>query len=598
MPIEQNPAPTDRTEDLPAGNSLTRCSQNEWPAPAHRPGFQAALTSMIREIRLLLNPRGRSVTLSALLSVIILLSFPVLAEVSRQPIDNRVRSEEKLSPRLRQKIDSFAANPKLDAVPIIVQLTPSFFTRNAHFQDESSPANKNALPLINAYRARLTAAQIRLLSSSPDVDYVTLDVPIRSSSDLEGDGHWNGSPFLASIGADQLGTAGYSGDGVTVAVFDSGIQGHPDLETSRIVAAVDFTSGSAVRLQDSSDRYGHGTAIAGIIGGTGKASQGTYAGVAPAVSFVDVRVVGEDGTGLTSNLVKAIEWVIEHKQVYGIDVANLSVGHPPVESYQTDPLCQAAQKLVAAGIVTVASAGNTGKTEQHPKIWGAINSPANDPTVIAVYPVNTRGTATRDDDTSTSYGSRGPSYPDRIFKPDLAAPGNAIPSLLAKGSTIDVNHFSLQISEHYIELSGASMATAFVTGSIALLLEAHPELSPSLVKLLLLRSATGLQQAHILEQGHGLLNSAAAVRLARLLEVSENKAPGVRPSPWFSGWEDLSNHTSFSDRHRIPDHAHSDPALLHNSGRVTDRSQSCLNAIEFALTQACPDLPYDSAPHI
>ena len=249
---------------------------------------------------------------------------------------------------------------------------------------------------------------------------------------------------------------------------------------------------------------------------------------------MDLKVVGEDGSGLTSNLIQAIEWVIENKDLYDIRVANFSVGHPPLESYTTDPLNQAVQRLVESGVVTVASGGNLGKTSDYPEIWGAINSPANDPSVITVYPTKTGGTATHSDDTATTYGSRGPTYLDGLFKADLAAPGNKIPSLLADGSNISQGQPELQIDEHYITLSGSSMATPFVTGTIALMLEAtNPFLNPNITKLILLASAIKLQQPYVLEQGNGLVNAFTAVHLAKAIDMETHQLTASVSPQWF-----------------------------------------------------------------
>lgn len=381
----------------------------------------------------------------------------------------------KLSPVLRDQISFLLSNPHLDhEIPVIVRVNPDLFAQTAELEgSEFSQGSNKALSLINSYMTRLPAAEIKLLLESGAIEYITLDAPgsARQSSYGAEPNDENRNPFLAAIGADQVN--GYTGKGITVAVFDSGINRHPDLDSSRMLAVVDLTSGTPVLSEGHSDSYGHGTAVAGIVGGTGKESGGAYAGPAPEVSFVDLKVVGDDGSGLTSNLIQAIEWVIENKDLYDIRVANFSVGHPPLESYTTDPLNQAVQRLVESGVVTVASGGNLGKTSEYPEIWGAINSPANDPSVITVYPMKTGGTATHSDDTATTYGSRGPTYLDGLFKPDLAAPGNKIPSLLAEGSNISQGQPELQIDEHYITLSGSSMATPFVTGTIALMLEAQ-----------------------------------------------------------------------------------------------------------------------------
>ncbi|MDA2939274.1 S8 family serine peptidase, partial [Acidobacteria bacterium AH-259-A15] len=483
------------------------------------------------------------VNFSVLLAVALLVFFPSFARLSQSGSpDPLVRFAAKLSPVLREEVAFLASNPQFDyGVPIIVKVNSDFFAQNADLHGhESSQISTKILRLIGGYTARLTGAQIKLLLSSEVVEYVTLDIPVRATSDASGgDDNGHPSPFLAAIGANQVHAAGYTGKGVTVAVFDSGIASHPDLDASRILAAVDFTSGTAILSPSSSDNYGHGTAVAGIIGGTGRKSDGAYAGVAPGAKFVDLKVVGEDGTGLTSNLIKAIEWAIENKDVYGIRIANLSLGHPPVESYKTDPLCQAVEQLVAAGIVTVASAGNLGKTSNYPKIWGAINSPANDPAVIAVYPVNTHGSATHTDDIATTYGSRGPSYLDNLFKPDLSAPGNRIPTLLAEGSRIHLDHAELQIDHYYINLSGASAATPFVAGTVALMLEANPDLNPNMIKLTLLFTAIKLEQLHILEQGNGLVNALTAVRLSEAIDMEKRRLTDVVPRKWFLDGEEV-----------------------------------------------------------
>ena len=116
-------------------------------------------------------------------------------------------------------------------------------------------------------------------------------------------------------------------------MFDSGIQIHPDLGAKRIELAVDFTSGSPVFSHSNGDSFGHGTHVAGIIGGTGKKSNGHYRGVAPGVSFLDIKVIGDDGTGLTSNVIKAIDWLIQNQHEFNIRVANLSLSRPPLDPY-------------------------------------------------------------------------------------------------------------------------------------------------------------------------------------------------------------------------------------------------------------------------
>ncbi len=153
----------------------------------------------------------------------------------------------------------------------------------------------------------------------------------------------NPNEFLVPTGAKfshklSNGTRG----NLSVAVFDSGIASHPNAPGT-IVAVVDFTGESPKELPASSaqDLYGHGTAVAGIIAASGN-TDADWVGVAPGALLVDVRVINGQGFGQTSKLIQAMDWVIQNRQRFNIRVANLSLGHPPLESYTMDPLCQAA----------------------------------------------------------------------------------------------------------------------------------------------------------------------------------------------------------------------------------------------------------------
>ena len=212
--------------------------------------------------------------------------------------DSLAQHSSKLPAVLREEVAFLTSNPQIDEeIPVIVRAGPDSFEGSGQ-----------ALDLIHAYSTRLTGTQIQSLLDSGSVEYITLNVPIHTTSSDEGiDGHEDRSPFLAAIGADHVHQHGYTGEGVTVAVFDSGISGHSDLDPSRIVASVDFTSGTPIFITGDEDQYGHGTAVAGILGGTGEESNGAYAGVAPGVQFLNVKVIGEDGSGLTSNRRKETE---------------------------------------------------------------------------------------------------------------------------------------------------------------------------------------------------------------------------------------------------------------------------------------------------
>jgi serine protease AprX len=221
---------------------------------------------------------------------------------------------------------------------------------------------------------------------------------------------------------------GVTGNGVTVAVIDSGRASHPDLNDA-FVFDKDFTG------KGPKDQYGHGTHIAGIITGSGIASGTTPAnkGIAPDAKLVNLRVLDENGAGNASDVIAAIEWSIRNRYRFNIRVLNLSLGMYPTTSYKDDPMAQAVERAVAQGLVVVCAAGNFGKLPDGTPLVGTIVSPGFTPGALTVGAMNTHGTVGRNDDTMASYSSRGPvgSSTDKstwIIKPDLVAPGNAIVS--------------------------------------------------------------------------------------------------------------------------------------------------------------------------
>ena len=154
-------------------------------------------------------------------------------------------------------------------------------------------------------------------------------------------------------------------------------------------------------------------------------------GIAPDANIINVRVLGPDGTGSTSDVIAGMEWAIANRARYNIRVINLSLGHPVTEPSVTDPLCEEVEKATSLGIVVVAAAGNSGKTATGQTVLGSIASPGNSPFALTVGALNTWQTPGRSDDSVTTYSSRGPTRYELAVKPDVVAPGNKIVSLEA-----------------------------------------------------------------------------------------------------------------------------------------------------------------------
>jgi serine protease AprX len=327
---------------------------------------------------------------------------------------------------------------------------------------------------------------------------------------------------------------GYTGAGVTVAFIDSGLTqyAHPDIQDSRVLGFVDFVN-RIPRLR--SDENGHGTHVTGVVAGTGSL-EAKYAGIAPGVSIVSLKVLDQDGKGSIGDIIAAMEWVAQNSKRFNIKIVNMSVGAGVYESYWTDPLTLAAKALVDQGISVVAAAGNFGKSAQGDLQWGGITAPGVAPWVLTACAFSTVGTLDSADDTLASFSSSGPTAFDFTAKPDICAPGVGIVSVAAPESNLFSNAAlavpswlstpinSLFGHAPYMTLTGTSQATPFVTGTIALMLQANPNLTPNLIKAILQYTATMKAGVSPLRQGGGFMNTLGAVSLAKFYAQAE---PGL-----------------------------------------------------------------------
>ncbi|MBO8173068.1 MAG: S8 family peptidase [Bacillaceae bacterium] len=283
-----------------------------------------------------------------------------------------------------------------------------------------------------------------------------------------------------AIHAPVFSQRGLEGKGVTIAVVDTGIYPHDDLTRpeNRIKAFKDFVHNRV----DPYDDNGHGTHCAGDAAGNGYASQGKYRGPAPAANLVGVKVLDRLGSGQLSRVIAGVEWCIENKDRYGIDIISLSLGSEATQPAEQDPMVKIVEKAWENGIVVCAAAGNSGPDT------GTISSPGTSAKVITVGAMDDKNTDTRADDNIAEFSSRGPTI-DNLEKPDILAPGVDIVSLRSPQSYLDVTMKKNRIGKRYFTMSGTSMATPICAGVAALIKESKPNWSPDQIKQLLLDTA-------------------------------------------------------------------------------------------------------------
>ena len=349
------------------------------------------------------------------------------------------------------------------------------------------------------------------------------------------------SKFAAAVRADQV-WANRNGQGVGVAVVDSGIANHTDLQTngaSRIVAETNQTSATT-----ASDEYGHGTHVAGIVGGNGSLSGGMYSGVAPGVNLINVKVSNDQGLASTSDLIDGLQWILDNKVAYNIRVVNLSLNSTVAEPYHTSALDAAVEILWFNGITVVVAAGNNGTGEGPVTLY----PPANDPFVITVGAAEDKGTSGLSDDTMAFFSAYGTTE-GSFAKPDLVAPGRHVISALASTSVnAYVNYVLNRVDNNYFRMSGTSMAAAVVSGAAALLLQDEPGLTPDQVKYRLTATASTTWPGYdAAKAGAGYLDAYAAVNGTTTqsantgLQASQLLWTGSSPITWGSvNWNSVN----------------------------------------------------------
>jgi serine protease AprX len=312
-------------------------------------------------------------------------------------------------------------------------------------------------------------------------------------------------------GAADFWTAGYTGQGVDVAVIDSGVVPVDGLTApGKVVLGPDLSYESQNPATAHLDTYGHGTHVAGLIAGRDGAATAPYTdpshftGIAPDARIVSVKVADAHGSADVSQVIAAIDWVAQHRNdaPLHIRVLNLAFGTDSTQPWRYDPLAYAAEAAWRLGIVVVVSGGNGGASSD------SLADPAYDPNLLAVGAADTRGSLGVADDTVANFSSTG-----RSRHPDLVAPGVHMVSLRDPGSYVDQTFGSTgQVGDRFFRGSGTSQAAAVVSGAAALLLSQRPWLTPDQVKQVLVDSAQSLHGQPATRQGAGELDLHAALR--------------------------------------------------------------------------------------
>ena len=376
----------------------------------------------------------------------------------------------------------------------------------------------HGLAILDGAVAVVPAGEVAALRAAPGVAQVTPDGRLT----LDSIGGYDPTADAASLysteqitGVQSAWQGGATGQGVGVALIDTGVTPVQGLAASgQVINGPDLSFDSQTPQLTHLDEYGHGTHMAGIIAGNDSYGAGTtyagnsgqFTGVAPDSHIVNVKVGDENGVVDVSQVLAAIDWVVQHRNDNGINirVLNLSFGTSSVQPYVLDPLAFAAEAAWHNGLVVVAAAGNGGNGSN------GLNDPAYDPYLIAAGAVDTQGTVSAADDTVAAFSSSG----NGVRNPDVVAPGVHLASLRVPGSVIDQQYGStatLGSNPRFFRGSGTSQAAAVVSGVAADLLSVRPWLTPDQVKYALTTSASWLSNPPVTLQGSGDVNLAAAL---------------------------------------------------------------------------------------
>jgi serine protease AprX len=409
---------------------------------------------------------------------------------------------------------------------------------------------RNKLDIVGGVAAEVPAARLAHLQDvagltvTPDSYAKTSGKPPFTSTQI-----WPGETGNATLWA---GDASYYRSAMpTIAVVDSGIDTSRVDFNGRVLASANL---STLPNNSPGDGRGHGTFVAGIAAG----SYAGNAGASPAANLVSLDVMDDNGKGLTSDIIAACQWILDHKGQYNIKVANFSLHSSAPGNFTNDPLDKAVEKLWFGGVTVVAAAGNYGVNGQPTRVKYA---PANDPFVITTGAADLNATVGVGDDKAAPWSTYGYTY-DGFRKPEIGAPGRYMVGPIPTGSTLaTLKAANLTTLAGYIQLSGTSFAAPVVSGTVAEILARHPSWTPDQVKGALLVTARPTPAAAPGSLGAGELFASRAANYAKT-PPNPNKAldqfvrsdpaggslPVFNSQAWLSAKADASwDQASYSD---------------------------------------------------
>lgn len=390
--------------------------------------------------------------------------------------------------------------------------------------------------VIPAFSADLSKAQILDLAARPDVKHIELDGLVRAflnTATVETGVDKAVTDF--GVNGDRTGAVKtYNKDDIVICVVDTGIyNGHYDLNQGQVIGWKDYVGGSV----NPKDDNGHGTHVASIAAGQGDANA-IYRGVAYGAALVGVKVLDADGAGFETDIVDGINFCNDNKATHGIEIMTLSLGGGTCTSGD-DAMSDAVNSAWNNGLVVTVAAGNDGPA------YCTVASPGSAANVITVGamsdPKNAGCTGYKAGGWYLGdYSSRGKTGDGRM-KPDLVAPGTCITAAWRTSATA------------YATLSGTSMATPFVAGVAALMLDADPDLTPADIKSKLVATTDDygpnnqVDDPQSYDYGAGNLDAHTAVESA--CGCGAYARPSL-PTHYHRG-EDLANNAGAKDKYTL-----------------------------------------------